>query len=146
MVTHRILDLCCSPVGSTFISSSSSSSSQQEGRLSLWNMKIMKQDRVLQVAPNQPKINSSRFNHNGTMLVTGAADGQIRVFDMGTCNCIMSWKAHEGEVYSVQFSFDETSIFSLGSDNQVCVVFLNYIFKFIFVSFKLFLLLILFIF
>ena len=31
----------------------------------------------------------------------------------------MSWPAHTGQVNSVKFSADETSVFSLGRDNQV---------------------------
>lgn len=31
----------------------------------------------------------------------------------------MSWKAHEGEVYSVEFSYDENTVFSIGGDGKV---------------------------
>lgn len=34
----------------------------------------------------------------------------------------MSWKAHEGEVYSVEFSYDENTVYSIGEDGKVgCV-------------------------
>jgi len=43
----------------------------------------------------------------------------IRIYDMSTCSAIMGWNAHDAEVLSVQFSDDETSIFSMGKDNKV---------------------------
>lgn len=33
----------------------------------------------------------------------------------------MSWKAHDGEVYSVEFSYDENTVFSIGEDGKVGV-------------------------
>lgn len=32
----------------------------------------------------------------------------------------MSWRAHDGEVYSVEFSYDENTVFSIGEDGKVC--------------------------
>lgn len=31
----------------------------------------------------------------------------------------MSWKAHCGEVYSVEFSYDENTVYSIGEDGKV---------------------------
>ena len=33
--------------------------------------------------------------------------------------CAMSWKAHCGEVYSVEFSYDENTVYSVGEDGKV---------------------------
>lgn len=33
---------------------------------------------------------------------------------------VMSWRAHDGEVYSVEFSYDENTVFSIGEDGKVC--------------------------
>lgn len=33
--------------------------------------------------------------------------------------CAMSWKAHKGEVYSVDFSYDENAVYSIGEDGKV---------------------------
>lgn len=33
--------------------------------------------------------------------------------------CAMSWKAHCGEVYSVEFSYDENTVYSIGEDGKV---------------------------
>lgn len=35
---------------------------------------------------------------------------------------VMSWKAHDGEVYSVEFSYDENTVFSIGKDGKVSVL------------------------
>lgn len=33
--------------------------------------------------------------------------------------CAMSWQAHCGEVYSVEFSYDENTVYSIGEDGKV---------------------------
>ncbi|PIK55449.1 putative WD repeat-containing protein 91 [Apostichopus japonicus] len=65
-------------------------------------------------------INSMAFNHNGNMMISGAADGTLRLFDVNSCNCILSWKSHKGPVHAVNFSPDETSVFSMGADGKFC--------------------------
>ena len=39
--------------------------------------------------------------------------------DMQRYDCAMSWRAHDGEVYSVEFSYDENTVFSIGEDGKV---------------------------
>lgn len=39
--------------------------------------------------------------------------------DMQRYESAMSWKAHDGEVYSVEFSYDENTVFSIGEDGKV---------------------------
>lgn len=39
--------------------------------------------------------------------------------DMQQHECAMSWKAHCGEVYSVEFSYDENTVYSIGEDGKV---------------------------
>ncbi|XP_074913832.1 WD repeat-containing protein 91 isoform X3 [Buteo buteo] len=79
-----------------------------------------KRDRLLQFSlePEPIAINCTAFNHNGNLLVTGAADGIVRLFDMQQHECAMSWKAHDGEVYSVEFSYDENTVYSIGEDGK----------------------------
>lgn len=36
--------------------------------------------------------------------------------------CAMSWKAHCGEVCSVEFSYDENAVYSIGEDGKVGAV------------------------
>lgn len=39
--------------------------------------------------------------------------------DMQRYESVMSWRAHDGEVYSVEFSYDENTVFSIGEDGKV---------------------------
>nr|XP_014341206.1 PREDICTED: WD repeat-containing protein 91 [Latimeria chalumnae] len=130
----RILSLACSPSGTSFVCSSASPSlsvksgplpdtggkgmNQVPGKLLLWDTKTMKQQCQFSLDPEPIAINCTAFNHNGNLLVTGAADGIIRLFDMQHYSSAMSWKGHDGEVYSVEFSYDENTVYSIGEDGK----------------------------
>lgn len=43
----------------------------------------------------------------------------VSLEDMQQYESAMSWKAHDGEVYSVEFSYDENTVFSIGEDGKV---------------------------
>uniref|UniRef100_A0A665TMQ7 WD repeat-containing protein 91 n=1 Tax=Echeneis naucrates TaxID=173247 RepID=A0A665TMQ7_ECHNA len=130
--THpRILSLACSPSGSSFVCSAAALSRSGSvesvsrlpipisGQLLLWDTKTVKQQLQFSLEPEPVAINCTAFNHNGNLLVTGAADGVIRLFDMQRYESAMSWRAHDGEVYSVEFSYDENTVFSIGEDGKV---------------------------
>ncbi|TRY97122.1 hypothetical protein DNTS_032783 [Danionella cerebrum] len=127
----RILSLACSPSGTSFVCSAAAQSSFSgsvtelesrggapvSGQLLLWDTKTVKQQ------PGPVAVNCTAFNHNGNLLVTGAADGIIRLFGreldyMQRYESALSWKAHDGEVYSVDFSYDENTVFSIGEDGK----------------------------
>ena len=38
---------------------------------------------------------------------------------MRSFDCLIGWQAHEGEVCSMQFSADETTAYSMGTDGKV---------------------------
>ncbi|XP_029986468.1 WD repeat-containing protein 91 [Sphaeramia orbicularis] len=129
--THpRILSLACSPSGSSFVCSAAAPSRTGSvesvprlpipvsGQLLLWDTKTVKQQLQFSLEPEPVAINCTAFNHNGNLLVTGAADGVIRLFDMQRYDSAMSWRAHDGEVYSVEFSYDENTVFSIGEDGK----------------------------
>uniref|UniRef100_A0A3Q3Q1G0 WD repeat-containing protein 91 n=1 Tax=Monopterus albus TaxID=43700 RepID=A0A3Q3Q1G0_MONAL len=129
--THpRILSLACSPSGSSFVCSAAALSrsgsvesvsrlpATVSGQLLLWDTKTVKQQLQFSLEPDPVAINCTAFNHNGNLLVTGAADGVIRLFDMQRYESAMSWRAHDGEVYSVEFSYDENTVFSIGEDGK----------------------------
>ncbi|XP_033870948.2 WD repeat-containing protein 91-like [Acipenser ruthenus] len=131
-VHPRILSLACSPSGTSFVCSAAAhnlrsgtlsesgarGSSAVPGQLLLWDTKTVKQQLQFSLEPGPIAINCTAFNHNGNLLVTGAADGIIRLFDMQRYESAMSWKAHDGEVYSVEFSYDENTVFSIGEDGK----------------------------
>ncbi|XP_059833713.1 WD repeat-containing protein 91 isoform X3 [Hypanus sabinus] len=128
----RILSLACSPSGTSFVCSSAAPSIKLvavpdsgekgvnlvPGNLLLWDTKTMKQQHQFSLDPEPIAINCTAFSHNGNLLVSGAADGIIRLFDMQRYDCAMSWHAHSGEVYSVEFSYDENSVYSIGEDGK----------------------------
>ncbi|XP_075066523.1 WD repeat-containing protein 91 [Mixophyes fleayi] len=131
----RILSLACNPSGTSFICSAAAPCTQSHvdpavsglgengnnqvpGRLLLWDTKTMKQQLQFSLEPLPIAVNCTSFNHNGNLLVTGAADGVLRLFDMQQHQCAMSWKAHMGEVYSVDFSYDENAVYSIGEDGK----------------------------
>ncbi|XP_072518426.1 WD repeat-containing protein 91 [Salminus brasiliensis] len=128
----RILSLACSPSGTSFVCSAAANMSRPgsitetmpraslpvSGQLLLWDTKTVKQQLQFALEPGPVAVNCTAFNHNGNLLVTGAADGRIRLFDMQRYESVMSWKAHDGEVYSVEFSYDENTVFSIGEDGK----------------------------
>ncbi|XP_070707055.1 WD repeat-containing protein 91 [Pempheris klunzingeri] len=129
--THpRILSLACSPSGSSFVCSAAALGRSGScdaaprlpipvsGQLLLWDTKTVKQQLQFSLEPEPVAINCTAFNHNGNLLVTGAADGVIRLFDMQRYESAMSWRAHDGEVYSVEFSYDENTVISIGQDGK----------------------------
>ncbi|XP_070121993.1 WD repeat-containing protein 91-like isoform X2 [Equus przewalskii] len=135
-VCCRILSLACSPSGASFVCSAAAPSltsqgdflapdigskgtNQVPGKLLLWDTKTMKQQLQFSLDPEPIAIHCTAFNHNGNLLVTGAADGVIRLFDMQQHECAMSWRAHCGELYSVEFSYDENTVYSIGEDGKV---------------------------
>ncbi|KAG7221232.1 hypothetical protein INR49_017449 [Caranx melampygus] len=125
-----ILSLACSPSGSSFVCSAAALGRSGgvesaprlpipvSGQLLLWDTKTVKQQLQFSLEPEPVAINCTAFNHNGNLLVTGAADGVIRLFDMQRYESAMSWRAHDGEVYSVEFSYDENTVFSIGEDGK----------------------------
>ncbi|XP_077089611.1 WD repeat-containing protein 91 [Siphateles boraxobius] len=131
-VHPRILSLACSPSGTSFVCSAAAQaadfavatesdargSGPISGHLLLWDTKTVKQQLQFSLEPGPVAINCTAFNHNGNLLVTGAADGMIRLFDMQRYESALSWKAHDGEVYSVEFSYDENTVFSIGEDGK----------------------------
>ncbi|XP_041369191.1 WD repeat-containing protein 91-like isoform X2 [Gigantopelta aegis] len=126
----RIINITANPVGMSFVCSatvqrirSSSGASERSslvkpGKLMLWDLRSMKLDKVLPLEPSPIAVNCCVYNHNGQLLITGAADGKIRLFDIQQHKCINQWDAHEGEVHTVQFSSDETTCYSMGSDGK----------------------------
>mmetsp|Transcript_11114 Transcript_11114/g.15332 ORF Transcript_11114/g.15332 Transcript_11114/m.15332 type:complete len:688 (+) Transcript_11114:52-2115(+) len=114
----RILDVVCSPNGTNFVTAATTQS-HSKASLLLWNMKNFQVENVLPVDPDSTCINCVAFNHNGTLILTGGSDGMIRIYDVSFCSAIMGWNAHDGEVISVQFTADETSIISMGSDGKI---------------------------
>jgi WD40 repeat protein len=113
----RVEDLSCNPSGANFVAALSSSR-RDAGQLVLYNLKTFKMENKLTISKTST-VTALSHNHNGSLVLAGSTDGMIRVFDMKTCAAIAGWQAHTHEVVAVQFSADETSIFSVGKDNRI---------------------------
>ncbi|XP_015756761.1 PREDICTED: WD repeat-containing protein 91-like [Acropora digitifera] len=141
---EMVVSLSCSPTGGAFVCSAAASKKSSSSSLRLsqsrsnemssmssssitggsggvlqcWDMKLMKLERQLRLEPLPTCINCTAYNHNGTLCISGGADGMIRLFDMRSFDCLNGWLAHEGEICSLQFSADETTVYSMGTDGK----------------------------
>ena len=97
----RVVSISCSPTGMGFVCSATTapkSHSQRvpsstalssetsnitgstSGVLQYWDIKAQKMEQQLPLDPVPTCVNCTTFNHNGTLLVSGASDGMIRLF------------------------------------------------------------------
>ncbi|XP_041476366.1 WD repeat-containing protein 91-like [Lytechinus variegatus] len=127
----RVVSVACNPGGTTFVCSAASpvgewgSDLSKPGsplhgtcKLTAFDLKTLKIQKELPLARSAGCINCTSFNHNGNLFVTGASDGMVRLFDIQRHECLLSWRAHQGQVYAAQFSPAETSVYSMGSDGK----------------------------
>ena len=91
----------------------------ENGVLLSYDLRTGQEEMMFELMPEPKKVTSISFNQNGRLMVSGSFDGSIRVFDMSSCQPIMNWHAHDGEVSSVFFSSDETAIISAGVDGRI---------------------------
>ncbi|GFY72982.1 WD repeat-containing protein 91 [Trichonephila inaurata madagascariensis] len=112
---QRVLCICCSPLGTNFVTSTSTG---EGGQLCLWDMKTLSMER--QVLPKTDKscVHCCSFNHNGQLLLIGFSDGTSSILDLRTFEIFASWPSHTGGVLSTEFSSDETSCYTMGSDKK----------------------------
>eukprot|EP00512_Aurantiochytrium_limacinum_P014763 CAMPEP_0171565680 /NCGR_PEP_ID=MMETSP0961-20121227/109_1 /TAXON_ID=87120 /ORGANISM="Aurantiochytrium limacinum, Strain ATCCMYA-1381" /LENGTH=650 /DNA_ID=CAMNT_0012119257 /DNA_START=55 /DNA_END=2007 /DNA_ORIENTATION=- len=61
-------------------------------------------------------ITSIGFNHNGSLLVTGASDGKVRVFDVQKMACIMEFQVADCAVVRLTLTADETAVVVIVAD------------------------------
>lgn len=64
-------------------------------------------------------INVNGLSSPQLCVSTGNVSILVLLSDMQQHECAMSWKAHDGEVYSVEFSYDENTVYSIGEDGKV---------------------------
>ncbi|KAL0476397.1 WD repeat-containing protein [Acrasis kona] len=123
----RVNDVSNCPSNSHYCvvsASNSATSEDRKGSLFGYNLKSNKVDHKFHIAAEADSassivVNAIRFNHNGTMIVTGCSDGYVRVFDVKSQTNLMTWKAHQGQVTSAHFSSNETTILTTGDDHIV---------------------------
>lgn len=114
------LQFTCSAIGRLLTANPTGElNAPRVGKLSIWDLRTMKTEQHLSLSPGPIAVNSLVYNHNGQLLLTGAADGRIRLYDMSTYSCIAQWGDNSSEIYTVSFSADETSCYSISSDGKL---------------------------
>ena len=68
-------------------------------------------------------VTSVGFNHDGTKIVSGSKDKTIRIWDVETGKCVLTFfnESHTGSVNSVSFNHDGTRIVSGSQGNKIRV-------------------------
>ena len=85
--------------------------------LTAWNEETV---RMLSGSTADPsRIRSLAFSYDGKTVVSGGADGKIRIWELETGHPLSSISAHDGLVLSVSFSPDDSLLASGGSDSTV---------------------------
>ncbi|KAF9542183.1 WD repeat-containing protein 91 [Mortierella hygrophila] len=116
----RVRYLAYSPVEPILVCAVSSSDDSTGALLSV-NMKTMATEHlVLLDGGPEEVINAFGFNHNGQLVVTGDVGGTIKIYDIRSLTRIMEWSASNQSILSCTFSFDETSIYSVDAQGQLC--------------------------
>eukprot|EP00051_Salpingoeca_urceolata_P005646 m.75394 g.75394 ORF g.75394 m.75394 type:complete len:635 (-) comp14479_c0_seq2:212-2116(-) len=119
---ESVLALACSPDGAVLVAGTGVSEDPDRPHAGMLLVVCLKTNTVLGEVPMEPhpvRTNSLQFNHNGTLLLTGCADGWIRVIDVASRAVIMDWQGHEGEVVETKFSRDETTVLTAGVDGKL---------------------------
>ncbi|XP_067133024.1 WD repeat-containing protein 91 isoform X2 [Centruroides vittatus] len=125
---QKIMTLVCSPTEAFFACSTSpntshsneksDSTTNQRGQLLLWDMRTIQFERSLLKESSHTNVNCCAFNHNGQLLIAGTVDGRICMFDLRAGESIATWSAHDGDVFCLQFSPDETACYTMGGDGK----------------------------
>jgi WD40 repeat protein len=67
------------------------------------------------------QVNSIVLTHNGNMLISGGADGILRVWDTRTSQAMVGWSAHAlSAVSCLRLCAGETTVLSAGLDGSMC--------------------------
>eukprot|EP01122_Echinamoeba_exundans_P014203 TRINITY_DN6385_c0_g1_i1.p1 TRINITY_DN6385_c0_g1~~TRINITY_DN6385_c0_g1_i1.p1 ORF type:complete len:741 (+),score=104.64 TRINITY_DN6385_c0_g1_i1:160-2382(+) len=113
----RVRKIACNPVDQSFACAATSQSDPKTGgALFTWNLRTLQPINKIDL---QITVNCFAYNHNGTMMIAGCSDGTVRLLDMSNMTPIVVWKAHNEPVLNVNFSTDETTIYTLGADSQL---------------------------
>ncbi|XP_059171646.1 WD repeat-containing protein 91-like [Physella acuta] len=121
----NVLDLSTSPSSVQFVSATSdhcpftSDLSTVTGRLLQWDLRTLKVERMLQVESTVCNvITSSAYSQSGHLLLTGGADGSIRIYDASNTKPVLKWQGHDAPVHTVQFH-GEKSVYTMSADGEL---------------------------
>jgi len=115
----RVAALAFRPCCTSFVAAAHRNKEVDAGVLLSYDLRTGQEEMMFELMPEPTRVTSMCFNQNGRLLVASSMDGRIRLFDMGSCQPIMSWPAHTGGTSSVFFNSDETAIISAGLDGNI---------------------------
>jgi WD40 repeat protein len=87
--------------------------------LQLWNSETGAHERSFDDSGKAAAMVSAAFSPAGTLIVSGANDHKIRIWDVGSGHLLRTLLGHSGSVVSVAFSPDGTRIFSASDDTTL---------------------------
>jgi len=89
---------------------------QNQFHVSLWNATYGNEIAALDV---DASVTSMSFNASGTRIAAGGADGVIRLLDVRSGSVITEFSGHWGEVSDLEFSPDESILYSAGEYESI---------------------------
>ncbi|GFR95075.1 WD repeat-containing protein 91 [Elysia marginata] len=122
----RVTDLSSSPSGQQFVCATadhcpfSSDIATVSGRLLQWDLRTLKLERTLVVdSPVCNAVTCSSYSQTGHLLLTGGADGFVRIYDANQQRPAVKWQAHSSPIYSAVFNGDR-SVLTIGAHGKLC--------------------------
>uniref|UniRef100_A0A0B7AEI3 WD repeat-containing protein 91 n=1 Tax=Arion vulgaris TaxID=1028688 RepID=A0A0B7AEI3_9EUPU len=121
----RVTDLSTSPSSMQFVCATSdlcpftSDISTVSGRLLQWDLRTLKLERALLVDSTVcTAVTCSSYSQSGHLLLTGGADGSIRIYDSNQQKPVLKWQAHDLPIHTVHFQGDK-SVYSMSADGKL---------------------------
>lgn len=103
--------LQCGPSGSSFLVCAGI-------KILMMDTKTCKLDRDLS-QPSLNPITSAQFNHNGSVLVHGGADGKLGLTDLNRGELLSTWPGHTTTITCLRLNREETAVWSLAGDGSL---------------------------
>ncbi|BFZ02026.1 hypothetical protein BsWGS_05064 [Bradybaena similaris] len=121
----RVTDLSTSPSSMQFVCATSdlcpftSDITTVSGRLLQWDLRTLKLERALLVDSTVcTAITCSSYSQSGNLLLTGGADGSLRIYDSNQQKPVQKWQGHDLPIHTVQFQGDK-SVYSMSADGKL---------------------------